>query len=483
MKKQPTNKEMGFQKYQIAHRDSWENYPIDRPKRIEIDLRFTKALHQCLKKGVLPHKMEEKWFVFFEDEWLYFHRSWTGIGIYKAEVIPMEEGFCIKEFWVERNEERYSCVDDEMDRDTLTFLIAECLLGIDSKVLLIDKHLKSEKDVMSLWSTFGNALFGVGHFDQAEQVIGVFFGLAVGDALGVPVEFESREVLRKNPVVDMRGFGTYKKPPGTFSDDSSMSFCLAEALTLDFDLERIAKNFVAWRDKGYWTADGTVFDIGNTTNKAIDKILEGCDPAHSGEKGSDSNGNGSLMRIAPLLFMFRNQEPELIYTITEKVSAMTHGHLRSIIACVYYLEFAKLLAEGKNKFMAYHEMQLELPTFLGRINIDERQITYFDRLFKGDIFNLPEAEIDSTGYVVHTLEASMWCILNTDCYRDAVLRAVNLGEDTDTTAAVTGALAGLIYGVYGIPDEWIQKLARKEDIEELAIRLARKMDEGWGSLW
>jgi ADP-ribosyl-[dinitrogen reductase] hydrolase len=147
------------------------------------------------------------------------------------------------------------------------------------------------------------------------------------------------------------------------------------------------------------------------------------------------------------------------------------------------LEFALLLAEGRNKFVAYRELQMELPTFLVRNLIEERQIAYFDRLFKGDIFNLPESEIASTGYVVHTLEASIWCILTTDCYKDAVLCAVNLGEDTDTTAAVTGALAGLIYGLYKIPEEWIQKLARKEDIEDLAIRLAKKMDESWGYLW
>lgn len=311
--------------------------------------------------------------------------------------------------------------------------------------------------------------------DLPYQIKSALFGVAIGDALGVPVEFKSREAILQNMVTDMIGYGTYNQPPGTFSDDSSMTFCLAEALTNDFDLNQIARNFVKWYHENFWTARGEVFDIGIATREAINRIAHGEVPEFAGNTDASSNGNGSLMRILPLLFYIKDLPISERYEITKKVSSITHGHIRSVISCFYYLEFTREILLGKEKFEIYQKLQTEIPDFLNSLSIDQYEISFFDRLLKDDISELGEYEISSSGYVLHSLEASIWCLLNTDNYKEATLKAVNLGEDTDTTAAITGGVAGLLYGFDTIPENWVEQLARKEDIDDLAGRLARKI--------
>ena len=304
----------------------------------------------------------------------------------------------------------------------------------------------------------------------------VLFGVAIGDALGVPVEFKSRESISVTPVSDMIGFGTYNQPEGTFSDDSSLTFCLAEALIQGYDLKTIGRNFVKWYHNNYWTATGKVFDIGFTTLEAINKLSINVNPEEAGRKDEDSNGNGSLMRILPLVFEIKDKPIAERFEMTKQVSSITHGHIRSVIACFYYLEFAKQLIEGKNKFEIYDNLKNELPNFLLNIGISNDEIIEFNRLFKRNINECIDFDIWSTGYVLHTLEASIWCLLNSVNYKDAVLKAVNLGGDTDTTAAVTGGLAGLLYGKDTMPKPWIRKLARTKDIDDLAIRLEARYE-------
>ena len=300
----------------------------------------------------------------------------------------------------------------------------------------------------------------------------ILFGVACGDALGVPVEFQSRERIRRNPVTDMRGDGTYNLPAGTWSDDSSMTFCLAEALTEEFDLSRIAKNFIKWYKHSYWTPRGEVFDIGIATKAAIERLIAGVQPEYAGGTSEGDNGNGSLMRILPLVLFIRDKPIQERFDITRRVSSITHGHIRSVLACFYYLEFARSILEGGKKFAVYESLKNEISEFMQTVSAPESEISMFDRLLKADIFNLPVEKIQSSGYVMHTLEASIWCLLTTENYRDAVLKAVNLGGDTDTTGAVTGGLAGIIYGFRGIPAEWMNLLARMDDIMDLGERWA-----------
>jgi ADP-ribosylglycohydrolase len=160
----------------------------------------------------------------------------------------------------------------------------------------------------------------------------LLLGVAVGDALGVPVEFQSRELISKSPVADMIGYGTYNLPPGTFSDDGSLTFCLAEALTQDFNLQRVADHFVNWLLHGYRTADGHVFDVGIATSKAIDRLQRGCEPEFAGGTTDFDNGNGSLMRILPLVTYHKDKERFERFELTKQVSSITHGHIRSVLA-------------------------------------------------------------------------------------------------------------------------------------------------------
>ena len=304
----------------------------------------------------------------------------------------------------------------------------------------------------------------------------VLLGVAVGDAVGVPYEFRSREIMLKNPADEMVGYGAYNQPPGTFSDDSSLTFCLAEALIQGFDLQQIANNFIKWVEEDYWTAHNEVFDIGIATEEAIRNLMDGVSPEMSGGHDEYSNGNGSLMRIAPLLFYLSDKPIQERFEITRLVSGITHRHIRSVVACFFYLEFARFLVEVLEKHEAYKKTQVQVSAFLKTISIPDSELELFDRLLFSDISQEPINSIESSGYVIHTLEASMWCLLTTESYQDAILKGVNLGKDTDTTAAVTGGLAGLLYGVEGIPVSWLNQLAKRKEIEDLAVRMALSLN-------
>ncbi len=293
-------------------------------------------------------------------------------------------------------------------------------------------------------------------------------GTAAGDALGVPVEFRSRRELSRDPVRDMRGYGTYNQPPGTWSDDSSLTFCLAESLCEGYDLQDMGKRFVQWTTHGYWTPHGRVFDIGNATRDAIARLrADPRNPVLAGGRGENSNGNGSLMRILPLVFEVRGKPETERREMVTHVSCLTHGHPRSIRACEIYIDMALLLLDGRSPMEAYGEIRARWTPRLD----EEAELSHYKHILKHDISELPESRISSSGYVVHCLEASLWCLLKHDNYADTVLAAVNLGEDTDTTAAVVGGLAGLVYGTEGIPGKWRRGLARYEDILDLAKRL------------
>ncbi|WP_414528338.1 ADP-ribosylglycohydrolase family protein [Nodularia chucula] len=305
----------------------------------------------------------------------------------------------------------------------------------------------------------------------ATKTLSGLMGLCVGDALGVPVEFTSRAERVKSPVTTMLGYGTWNQPPGTWSDDSSLTFCLAESLCRGYSLDAIANSFWRWYKQAYWTPRGQLFDIGHTTHEAIMRVKQGIVPHQAGGKVENSNGNGSLMRILPMAYCHQNITfPELIGRVHD-VSAITHGHPRSQMACGIYISIAVALLEGANLETAYLQGLEKIQSIYSQQEyILEKR--HFRRIFSGEIANIPVEEINSGGYVIDTLESSLWCLLNSCSYSETVLKAINLGGDTDTTAAVTGGLAGIYYGVENIPQEWINKIARKRDIINLAKRFA-----------
>ncbi|TGN27761.1 ADP-ribosylglycohydrolase family protein [Empedobacter tilapiae] len=304
----------------------------------------------------------------------------------------------------------------------------------------------------------------------------ILIGSAVGDALGVPVEFKSRQYLQQNPVTDMMGYGTYNMPPGTFSDDSSMMFCLAESLCNGYDVNDIAEKFQMWMHEGYWTADGEVFDVGISTRKAINRLRVVKNPTEAGSTAESDNGNGSLMRILPLAIFTKDLSIDERCEIVKEVSSITHAHNRSVLACIYYIEFALNVLDSENLEEAYLNTNFWLKLFLEENEIYKNEFQYFERILNGKLIDLKEDEIKSTGYVIDSLEASIWCLLNTNSYKDCVLKAVNLGHDTDTIACIAGGIAGIYYDIETIPTNWIEKLARVDDILHLAEQLEEKYE-------
>ncbi|MDO4815619.1 MAG: ADP-ribosylglycohydrolase family protein [Bacillota bacterium] len=322
---------------------------------------------------------------------------------------------------------------------------------------------------------------------MTDYIKGSIWGLIVGDALGVPVEFEDREALKQNPVTGMRGYGTYNLPEGTWSDDSSMTLCTIAALCKGkIDCEDIMSRFAAWRYKGRYTPYGRCFDCGGTTKRAIEKYRRGILAEECGGMDERDNGNGALMRILPVVLYqfekyqhFKCCDRHAIIKPICRVAALTHVHPINQIGCALY---AQLLGELIN-YKHYNEPTKPCDNlfdvvalamkgdFRWRADWNFGRRSYgtskhqrpYSRLKDIRAFAaLPEEEIKSGGYVVNTLEAAIWCFLNTESYADCVLKAVNLGNDTDTTAAVAGAIAGAYYGSSAIPAEWLNCLARKE---------------------
>jgi ADP-ribosylglycohydrolase len=310
---------------------------------------------------------------------------------------------------------------------------------------------------------------------MSHPIRNAILGVIVGDALGVPVEFKSREYLKENPVTDMTGYGTYNQPPGTWSDDSSLTLCLADQLSREFDLQNIANSFVSWLYNSHWTPHGEVFDVGQTTEAGIKNLKNGVPPEESGVNDVSANGNGSLMRILPLLFHIKDIENDLErYEIIRKVSAITHAHIRSTLSCFYYLEFARFILSGHSPAEAYHSANDQFLRLTSKLGTESNEVAQFKRLTDGKIDELEEEAIDTNTYVIYTLEAAIWIILNTNNYPEAVLKAVNLGYDTDTTAAVTGGLAGLIYKTENIPIEWLDQIPQMDAIETVIQQLRKK---------
>ncbi len=295
-----------------------------------------------------------------------------------------------------------------------------------------------------------------------DRILGGLWGSLVGDALGVPVEFKDRATVQLDPVKDMREFGTHKQPRGTWSDDSSMLLCTADSLVNhEFSLADMGDRFVRWMNEEIWTAHGDVFDMGGTTCTALMRIAKGIPADEAGGRHEDSNGNGSLMRIMPAVLRFAAEPLESYSSRLEKVSAITHGHARSRMACVFYGLMVRQLLLGVPPQAALDSARAEFAGWYER----SPEFSRFNHILEDDLALLPEGEVVSTGYVLHTLHASLWCLLTTENYCDCVLKAVNLGGDTDTTGCVAGGLAGVAYGMKSIPADWMHVLARKGDVD------------------
>ncbi|MAS96710.1 MAG: ADP-ribosylglycohydrolase [Verrucomicrobiales bacterium] len=305
--------------------------------------------------------------------------------------------------------------------------------------------------------------------DRKAAIRSAILGAAVGDALGVPVEFQNRARRKEDPVTGMRKYGTHHQRAGTWSDDSSMIFATMEGLMKagGYDPESVMREFEGWVQNAAHTPHGEVFDIGNATHSAIRKFSMGSPLSECGGIEEHSNGNGSLMRILPIGLAFADDR-KLIEKASE-ISSLTHAHERSRFCCAFYcLVVSELL----------HGFDIEQSTFTAWEIMDrawkfsELERSRFDALHPEKLLNRSEDEIGSSGHVIDTLEAALWVNAQHDSYGDAVLHSVNLGDDTDTTGCVAGGLAGLLYGEKGIPSEWLDVLVKRFEIESMCETFA-----------
>ena len=275
----------------------------------------------------------------------------------------------------------------------------------------------------------------------------------------------------------MRGYGTFNLPEGSWTDDSSLTIALLESIRRvgEIDLDDIMGNFMKWLYDGEFTPYGESYDIGRGTMQAINRYKKNRKAKKCGGDEEWNNGNGSLMRIMPACLYCSVMESSGMYSdrdaidVIHSVGGLTHAHIRSNIACGLYFFMAKYILfregslqeriqEGLTQGFAFYESYLA----------DKENLHYYDRLKDLETFkSLPADKIKSTGYVVDALEAAVWSLITTDSFDQALLKAVNLGDDTDTVGAIAGGLAGLYYGYDSIPEDWLSAIKRREWIEEM----------------
>lgn len=294
--------------------------------------------------------------------------------------------------------------------------------------------------------------------DERSHFLGCLLGLAAGDAVGTTVEFRTRGSFPE--LTGMAGGGPFHLEPGQWTDDTSMALCLAASLVelQDFDPTDQMDRYVRWYKEGYLSSTGTCFDIGNTTRSALHRYLKTGDP-YAGSNDPYSAGNGSLMRLAPVV-LFYYPDHELAVTYAGHSSSTTHGAAACIEAC-------RLFADQLCRALAGADKQTVL--FASNPNIVEMPAL---RAIAGGAYkHKPVDQIEGSGYVVKSLEAALWCFYTTDSFEQATLAAANLGDDADTTAAICGQIAGAFYGEEGIPPAWLERLAMVDEIRRLAIAL------------
>ncbi len=287
--------------------------------------------------------------------------------------------------------------------------------------------------------------------------MGALLGLAVGDALGTTLEFEKRDCRPR--VVDITGGGPFDLRPGCWTDDTAMALALADSLLASESLycRDLMERFVAWWRTGEYSPTGNCFDIGITTRNALERYLHTGDPL-AGSTDPSTAGNGSLMRLAPVALRFWNDRDSLDHAAAQQ-SRTTHAAEEAVDGC---RAFADLLADA---ISGKPRRDILAPrSFQGAPAIA--------KIVGGSWRGCARKEIRSSGYVVHTLEAAMWSVARTGDFRNAVLLAANLADDADTVAAVTGQLAGAIYGLSGIPTDWLERIAWKDRLLDTAERLA-----------
>ena len=301
--------------------------------------------------------------------------------------------------------------------------------------------------------------------ERRSRYRGCLLGLAAGDALGTTLEFRPPGSFA--PIREMRGGGPFNLRPGQWTDDTSMALCLADSLVSGqgFDALDQMKRYLRWYREGLWSSTGLCFDIGNTVRAALEHFERSQDP-FSGSTDPRSAGNGSIMRLAPVpMFFARRSEDAVKYSALS--SQTTHSARLAVDACRYFgvLLLGALNGVSKDQLLADHYHPI--PGFWQSNPLAPE----IDAIARGSFRRRQPPQIRGSGFVVESLEAALWAFYRSEDFRQGCLMAANLGDDADTTAAVYGQLAGAYYGEDGIPSDWRNSLAFRDEIQALADRL------------
>ena len=303
---------------------------------------------------------------------------------------------------------------------------------------------------------------------KIDQYRGAMVGLAAGDALGTTLEFSSPGSF--DPIHDMVGGGPFGLEPGQWTDDTSMSLCLAESLVEkgSFDPVDQLERYTRWYTKGHMSCTGACFDIGHTTRTALDRFQETGGP-YCGPTGLDSSGNGSIMRLAPVPLFFAGDAADAA-RMSGMSSQTTHGSPLAVDACRYLGSLICGIVSGRSKEeVLSHDGCEPAPGYWKSAPLTGQ----IEVIRQGSFKRLEPPQIRGSGFVVESLEAALWAFYKSTSFREGCLMAVNLGDDADTTGAVYGQLAGAYYGINGIPDAWTDKIARLGLIKSLAGEIFR----------
>ena len=304
-------------------------------------------------------------------------------------------------------------------------------------------------------------------------------GVLVGDALGVPVQFLEREEIRKNPVTKMIGYGSFLMPPGAWSDDGSMTLATLDSICQKkgIDYDDIMERFIAWNFDNQYTPTGKAYDQGMTCLEAIYDYYHKRDYKTCGKTGEYANGNGGLMRIMPVCLYAYVQHKNGKISIDEALdyvhqsTALTHNHIRAKMASGIYFFMVKMILDADASLKECLQMAMDEADAYYRKDISNlTEWMHYNRLFDLNEFaNEQEKTIKSSGYVVDSLEAAVWSLITTESLEETLLKAVNLGDDTDTVAAIAGGLAGLFYGYEQVPEQWKMELIREDELVEMCF--------------
>jgi ADP-ribosyl-[dinitrogen reductase] hydrolase len=296
--------------------------------------------------------------------------------------------------------------------------------------------------------------------NRTSRARGCLLGLVAGDAVGTTVEFRPRGTFP--PVMEMVGGGPFDLKPGEWTDDTSMALCLGESLLEcgGFDARDQMQRYCRWWREAHWCVRDRCFDIGMTVSAALLRFEQTGEP-FSGSTNPRTAGNGSIMRLAPIPIYYQDRAEALKWA--RESSRTTHGAPECFDACQVCAALLHHLLDGASKEEALEAIKAE-PVESPRVQ----------EIITGSYRDKTAEQINASGYVLHTLEAALWSFHRTDSFRDAILAAVNLGDDADTTGAVCGQIAGACYGIEGIPPEWLTRLAMREKIDAMALALNRQ---------